>query len=119
MVTESMGRLMTRLGIPHATPHSLRHTVGSHLDRLGYALEEIALALGHKLKGTTAGYIHDKDDRRAAVRRRPILEAWEREVAGIVSESQIAAPGGGNDAGPGSHDNEGAVIIPMRTGRPV
>lgn len=119
VVTESMGRLMTRLGIPHATPHSLRHTVGSHLDRLGYALEEIALALGHKLKGTTAGYIHDKDDRRAAVRRRPILEAWEREVARIVSEPQIATPSFEHETGSASHDNEGAVIIPMRTGRPA
>jgi integrase len=83
-ITESMGRLMARLGIPHATPHTLRHTVGSHLDRMGYALEEIGLALGHKPKGTTAGYVHDLDGRRAAQRRRPILEAWERELRRIV-----------------------------------
>ena len=84
-VTASMGQLMGRLGILHATPHTLRHTVGSHLDRLGFAMEEIGLALGHKPKGITARYVHDIDDSRAAQRRRPILMAWEGEIARIVS----------------------------------
>ena len=53
-IAESMAGLSARLKIPHATPHTLRHTVGSHLDRMGYSLEEIGLALGHKAKGTTA-----------------------------------------------------------------
>jgi integrase len=86
-ITESMGHLMGRLRIPHATPHTLRHTVGSHLDRLGYALEEIGLALGHKPKGTTARYVHDTDGRRAAERRRPILMAWEEELRRMVDKS--------------------------------
>jgi integrase len=82
--TESMARLTARLKIPHATPHTLRHTVGSHLDRLGYSLEEIGLALGHKAKGTTARYVHDVDGRRAGARRRPILMVWEAEVRRII-----------------------------------
>jgi integrase len=83
-VTEAMARLTARLKIPHATPHTLRHSVGSHLDRLGYSLEEIGLALGHKAKGTTTRYVHDVDGRRAAERRRPILMAWEAEVRRII-----------------------------------
>jgi integrase len=85
-ITESMGHLVGRLRIPHATPHTLRHTVGSHLDRLGYALEEIGLALGHKPKGTTARYVHDTDGRRAAERRRPILMTWEEELTRIIGK---------------------------------
>lgn len=83
-ITESMARLTARLQIPHATPHTLRHTVGSHLDRMGYSLEEIGLALGHKAKGITTRYVHDVDGCRAAERRRPILTAWEGEVLRIV-----------------------------------
>ncbi len=90
-ITESMGQLIGRLRIPHATPHTLRHTVGSHLDRLGYALEEIGLALGHKPKGTPARYVHDTDDRRAAERRRPILMAWEEELSRIVDNHDPSA----------------------------
>jgi integrase len=84
-VTASMGQLMGRFGIAHATPHTLRHTVGSHLDRLGCTLEEIGLALGHKPKGTPVRYVHDSDGRRAAERRRPILLAWEAEVGRIIA----------------------------------
>jgi integrase len=83
-ITESMARLTARLHIPHSTPHTLRHTVESHLDRMGYSLEEIGLALGHKAKGVTVGYVHDVDGRRAAERRRPILIAWEAEVRRII-----------------------------------
>ena len=53
-------RLVRRLKIDHATPHTRRHTVGSHLDRLGFELNEIGLALGHKARGVTAGYVHCK-----------------------------------------------------------
>jgi hypothetical protein len=51
---------------------------------MGYSLEEIGLALGHKAKGTTARYVHDVDGRRAAERRRPILMAWEAEMQRII-----------------------------------
>ena len=91
-VTASMGHVMARLAIPHATPHTLRHTVGSHLDRLGYVLEEIGLALGHKPKGTPARYVHDADGRRAAERRRPILLAWETEVRRIIETNTWPNP---------------------------
>jgi integrase len=84
-LTEAMTRLVARLGMEHATPHTLRHTVGSHLDRLGFDLNEIGLALGHKARGVTAGYVHDTDDRRAAERRRPILEAWETELQKLIA----------------------------------
>lgn len=85
-LTEAMVRLVHRLGLEHATPHTLRHTVGSHLDRLGFDLNEIGLALGHKVRGTTAGYVHDLDGKRAAQKRRPILEAWEVELKRLLSD---------------------------------
>lgn len=61
-LSEAMPRLVRRLGLEHATPHTLRHTVGSHLDRLGFDMNEIGLALGHKARGTTAGYFTDPGD---------------------------------------------------------
>ncbi len=83
-LSEAMPRLIRRLGLEHATPHTLRHTVGSHLDRLGFDMNEIGLALGHKARGTTAGYVHDLDGRRAAERRKPILLAWEGDIRRII-----------------------------------
>lgn len=82
-LSEAMSRLIRRLKVEHATPHTLRHTVGSHLDRLGFDLNEIGLA--HKARGTTAGYVHDTDGRRAADRRRPILMAWEADLARLIA----------------------------------
>lgn len=87
-LTEAMTRLIQRIKLEHATPHTLRHTVGSHLDRLGFDMNEIGLALGHKARGTTAGYVHDLDGRRAGERRRPILMAWETELARLVAFDQ-------------------------------
>ena len=84
-LTEAMVRLVNRLKLDHATPHTLRHTVGSHLDRLGFDLNEIGLALGHKARGTTAGYVHDIDGKRGAERRRPILMEWEQDLGRIIS----------------------------------
>ena len=52
-LTEAMVRLVNRLKLDHATPYRLRHTAGSHLDRLEFDLNEIGLALGHKARGTT------------------------------------------------------------------
>lgn len=91
-LTESMTRLVQRIKLEHATPHSLRHTVGSHLDRLGFDMNEIGLALGHKARGTTAGYVHDLDGRRAADRRRPILMAWEAEIARLIKMEELTLP---------------------------
>lgn len=88
-LTEAMGRLILRLKLEHATPHSLRHTVGSHLDRLGFDMNEIGLALGHKARGTTAGYVHDLDGRRAAERRKPILLTWETDLRRLTTTARI------------------------------
>lgn len=84
-LTEAMVRLVNRLKLDHATPHSLRHTVGSHLDRLGFDLNEIGLALGDKARGTTAGYVHDIEGKRGAERPRPILMKWEQDIRRIIS----------------------------------
>jgi Phage integrase family len=84
-LTKAIVRFVNRLKLGHATPNSLRHTVGSHLDRLGFDLIEIGLVLGHKARGTTAGYAHYIDGRRSAVRRRPILMAWEQDLRRIIS----------------------------------
>ena len=84
-LTEAMVRLVNRLKLDHATPHSLRHTVGSRLDRLGFDLNEIGLALGHKARDTTADYVHDIDGRRSTERCRQILMEWEQDLCRIIS----------------------------------
>lgn len=42
----------------HATLHTLRHTLGTHLYMAGFGIEEIALMLGHESLEATQLYIH-------------------------------------------------------------
>ncbi len=51
---------------------------------MGFSLEEIGLALGHKPKGIPTRYVHDADGRRSAERLLPILLAWEAEVKQLI-----------------------------------
>ena len=52
-----------RAGIPHATPHCLRHTsVTEAVHADSGNVVDIARAAGHSLK-TAEGYIHTSDDR--------------------------------------------------------
>jgi integrase len=41
----------------HITPHSMRHTVATHLLQAGVRITEVALWLGHESPVTTHGYV--------------------------------------------------------------
>ena len=49
-------RIVTELGMEHWTPHDLRRTAATILDRSGYSLEQIGALLAHTRKGVTAVY---------------------------------------------------------------
>lgn len=56
--------VIKRAGIPHATPHLLRHTSSTeaaHNDVSNVLV--IAKIAGHEKLSTTQGYIHTADDR--------------------------------------------------------
>jgi integrase len=48
--------IVARLGMAHWTPHDLRRTAATILDRSGYSLEQIGALLAHTRKGVTAVY---------------------------------------------------------------
>ena len=49
-------RIVTGLGTDKWTPHDLRRTAATILDREGYSLEQIGALLAHTRKGVTAVY---------------------------------------------------------------
>jgi len=67
--------IVARLGMKRWTPHDLRRTAATILDRAGYSLEQIGALLAHTRKGVTAVYARwDKFDLR-------------REMATVVEQS--------------------------------
>jgi hypothetical protein len=53
---EAAQRIVAVLGMERWTPHDLRRTAATILDRSGYSLEEIGPLLAHTRKGVTAVY---------------------------------------------------------------
>jgi integrase len=49
-------QIVKRLGMNRWTPHDLRRTAATILDREGYSLEQIGALLAHTRKGVTAVY---------------------------------------------------------------
>ncbi|MDD5395287.1 MAG: tyrosine-type recombinase/integrase [Thiothrix sp.] len=54
----SLSEASLDLGLPHVTPHVLRHTTASRLDALGFSTAQIQEYLGHRHIGTTLKYAH-------------------------------------------------------------
>jgi integrase len=75
--------IVARLGMAHWTPHDLRRTAATILDRSGYSLEQIGALLAHTRKGVTAVYARwDKFDLRremATVVERSLRETLDGE----------------------------------------
>jgi len=72
---EAAQRLVAGLGMTRWTPHDLRRTAATILDRAGYSLEQIGALLAHTRKGVTAVYARwDKFNLR-------------REMATVVEQS--------------------------------
>jgi integrase len=60
---EAAQRIVAGLGMERWTPHDLRRTAATILDRAGYSLEQIGALLAHTRKGVTAVYARwDKFD---------------------------------------------------------
>jgi integrase len=53
---EAAQRIVAGLGMERWTPHDLRRTAATILDRAGYSLEQIGALLAHTRKGVTAVY---------------------------------------------------------------
>ena len=82
-------RIVRKLGMQRWTPHDLRRTAATILDREGYSLEQIGTLLAHTRKGVTAIYARwDKFDLKREMAT--VLERSLRETL-QVGEMQSAA----------------------------
>jgi integrase len=76
-------RLVAGLAMERWTPHDLRRTAATILDRAGYSLEQIGALLAHTRKDVTAVYARsDKFDLRremATAVEQPLREIWDGE----------------------------------------
>jgi integrase len=85
---EAAQRIVAGLGMERWTPHDLRRTAATILDRSGYSLEQIGALLAHTRKGVTAVYARwDKFDLRremATVIERSLHEALDGEPAAAM-----------------------------------
>jgi integrase len=78
---EAAQRLVAGLGMERWTPHDLRRTAATILDRAGYSLEQIGALLAHTRKGVTAVYARwDKFDLRREMAM--VIERSLRETLG-------------------------------------
>lgn len=55
-LTAVVGRWAKKAGLPHATPHLLRHCVATHMLKRGANLRHLQALLGHACVGTTERY---------------------------------------------------------------
>ena len=79
--------IVARLGMPRWTPHDLRRTAATILDREGYSLEQIGAMLAHTRKGVTAVYARwDKFDL-----RREMAMVVERSLRETLADEPTAA----------------------------
>src|SRR5215475_12556342 len=86
---EAAQRLVAKLAMVRWTPHDLRRTAATILDREGYSLEQIGAMLAHTRKGVTAIYARwDKFDLKREMAM--VLERSLRETL-QVAEVQAAA----------------------------
>jgi len=86
---EAATRIVEGLGMQRWTPHDLRRTAATILDRSGYSLEQIGALLAHTRKGVTAVYARwDKFDL-----RREMAMVIERSLRETLTETpaQLAA----------------------------
>lgn len=68
MVRNALREACVRAGLKkHVTPHELRHTFSTMMLEQGVDLVTLQAALGHERLSTTAGYIHVRHDRVAAM----------------------------------------------------
>ena len=84
---EAAQRIVAGLGMERWTPHDLRRSAATILDRAGYSLEQIGALLAHTRKGVTAVYARwDKFDL-----RREMATVVERSLRETLDGEPIAA----------------------------
>jgi integrase len=84
---EAAKRIVAQLGMQRWTPHDLRRTAATILDRAGYSLEQIGALLAHTRKGVTAVYARwDKFDL-----RREMAIVIERSLRETLADRPQAA----------------------------
>ena len=92
---ESARRIVAKLGMLRWTPHDLRRSAATILDRKGYSLEQIGALLAHTSKGVTAVYARwDKFDLRremAMVVEQSLRETLSDEPQAATARSAAAA----------------------------
>jgi integrase len=76
--------LLEAAGVAYFSPHDIRRTVASRLGSMGTPRLVIAKVLNHAERGVTAVYDRHGYD----TEKRAALEAWERELAGILVGNQ-------------------------------
>jgi integrase len=84
---EAAKRLVVGLGMEPWTPHDLRRTAATILDRAGYSLEQIGALLAHTRKGVTA--IYARWDKFAL--RREMAQVIERVIREAIADEPAAA----------------------------
>ena len=86
---EAAHRIVSGLGMERWTPHDLRRTAATILDREGYSLEQIGALLAHTRKGVTAVYARwDKFGLRremATVVERSLRETLDGEPTAVIA----------------------------------
>jgi integrase len=92
---EAARRIVAGLGMVRWTPHDLRRTAATILDRSGYVLEQIGAILAHTRKGTTAIYTQwhrfDLKQQMAVVIERSLRETLAGEPApAVIGEPSTA-----------------------------
>jgi integrase len=92
---EAAQRIVKGLGMKRWTPHDLRRTAATILDKSGYSLEQIGAILAHTRKGVTAVYARwDKFDLRremAVVIERSLRETLTETAENKPEAAQLAA----------------------------
>ena len=104
-------RLVAGLAMERWTPHDLRRTAATILDRAGYSLEQIGALLAHTRKGVTAVYARwDKFDLRREMAT--VVEAASRAKPWTANRRRRSRPPPRRQS-PKQHDERAAIAPPF------
>ncbi len=86
-VERLLTRLLTDAGLPHYTPHQLRHSFGTQAVRAGVSLKTLMNMMGHESLETTSLYVEvtAEDMRNAAA----LMEAFEKAQDYSATPSRV------------------------------
>jgi len=73
-----------KLGVAEFTPHDLRRTAATFMSKIGFMDEIIDAVLNHTKQGIIRTYNVNRYD----IEKQQALEAWERKLLSIVTDSQ-------------------------------